>query len=155
MRREMTVVRRPEGSGLKVAAVVAAFLAAGLPGLPGLPAPAAARAAPRPARATASPLTAGAALQGAGDAAGGPFCQGLGKRYLASSAAWAFCKGPQPHGPSRPPAHAPAAGHPAPGAPGNAHAARPAEDVSPGRVRGYGQSDTPIAASGRSVVEAW
>ncbi len=155
------MLRRPERSVLRVAAVVVACLAAGLSGLSGLSAAAAAGIAPRPARAAG---LAGQELAGLGAAArgrrtagvtGNPFCQGLGRRYLASSAAWAFCKGPQPHGPSGPHAHAPAAGHPVLGAPGNVNAASPAEDVSPGGVRGYGQTETSIAASGRYVVEAW
>jgi hypothetical protein len=88
-------------------------------------------------------------------ASGSPFCQGLGRKFGASSAAYAYCRGARPHGPAGPHAHDPAAGNPVPGAPGNADAASPAEDVSPNGERGYGQSDTSIAASGRYVVEAW
>jgi hypothetical protein len=91
----------------------------------------------------------------AGAAAGTPFCQGLGKRYQASSGAWAFCRGPQPHGPTGQITLISAAGHPVPGAPGNVDAASPAEDVAPSGLRGYGQQDASIAASGPYVVEAW
>jgi hypothetical protein len=41
------------------------------------------------------------------------------------------------------------------GAPRNVDAASFAEDVSPAGARGYGQSETSIAASGPYVVEAW
>jgi len=91
----------------------------------------------------------------AGDAAGSPFCQGLGKRYQASLAAQVFCRGVQPHEPSGPGARAPAAGHRVPGAPGNVDAASPAEDVGPGGLRAYGQSEVSIGASGKYVIEAW
>jgi hypothetical protein len=37
----------------------------------------------------------------------------------------------------------------------NVNAADPNEDVSPGGVRAYGQSETSVAASGRYAVEAW
>jgi len=37
----------------------------------------------------------------------------------------------------------------------NVNAANPREDISPAGVRGFGQSETSIAASGRFVVEAW
>jgi hypothetical protein len=97
----------------------------------------------------------GGATPGGGRAAGDPFCGGLGKRYQASSAAWAFCKGPLPHGPSTRPAHTQPAGKAVPGTPGNADAASTTEDVSPGGLRSYGQSETSIAASGPYVVEAW
>ena len=87
---------------------------------------------------------------------GQPVLPGTGQALDgASAAAYAYCRGAQPHGPSGPHAHDPAAGNPAPGAPRNVDAASPAEDVSPGGERGYGQSDTSIAASGRYVVEAW
>jgi len=100
----------------------------------------------------------------AGDAAGSPLCQRLAGYHLASSAAWAFCKGPQSHGPVGPGAHVPAAGpdardpaagHRVPVAPANVDAASPAEDVTPSGLRFYGQSNASIAASGRYVVEAW
>jgi hypothetical protein len=98
---------------------------------------------------------AGAVLARTGGASRSPFCQELGTRYPASSAAWALCKGPQPHGPSRPDVRAAVAGKPVPGAPGNVDAASFAEDVSAAGARGYGQADTSIAASGRYAVEAW
>ena len=97
----------------------------------------------------------GGGSPGDGRKADSPFCSGLGRRYQASSAAWAFCKGPLPHGPSTRPAHTPPAGKAVPGAPGNADAASTTEDVSPGGLRSYGQSETSIAASGNYVVEAW
>ncbi len=143
---------------LMTAGVVAGGLTAPMAGMGpahAAVAPAAHPAATVPTAAVRPAQTAATAGRGTGDAAGNPFCQGLGKRYQASSAAWAFCEGPQPHGPARPHAHAPAAGKPVPGAPGNADAASPAEDVSPGGLRSYGQSETSIAASGRFVVEAW
>jgi hypothetical protein len=132
----MAVLRRPGRSALRVAAVVTACLEGGLPGL----------SVPTSAGALAHPVRA---------AASNPFCRGLGKYYQASSGAYVFCKGAQPHGSSGVPAHAPAAGKPAPGAPGNVDAVSSAEDVSPGGLRGYGQAETSIAASGRYVVEAW
>ena len=134
------------------AAAVAVCLAAGVSGLV---VPAAAGAGPHPGRAAASPVLAGAELSRAGGAARSRFCQNLGTRYWGSAGALALCEGPQPHGPSGPGAHAPAAGKPVPMAPGNADAASPAEDVSPSGTRAYGQSNVSIAASGPYVVEAW
>jgi hypothetical protein len=90
-----------------------------------------------------------------GDSAGNRFCLGLGKRYQASSAAWSFCAGPQPHGPSGLGAHASPAGARVAGTPANVNAASFAEDVSPSGARGYGQSEVSIAASGPYVVQAW
>src|SRR5262249_60065734 len=103
MRRETAVPRRPKQGALTAAAAAVACLAGGLVG-PSVTA--AARAAPLPARATAAP----AVPARAGDAAGSPLCQRLARYHLASSAAWAFCKGPQSHGPVGPGAHIPAAG---------------------------------------------
>ena len=135
------MLRSPERVARKVAAVVAACLAAGVPGL-SVPAAAAGpgAAAPQPARASS------------GDPVGNSFCRGLGKHYQASSAAYVYCRGAQPHTAAGP--HVPA-GQPVAGAPGNVDAASPAEDVSPGGLRSYGQQETSIAASGRYVVEAW
>jgi hypothetical protein len=139
----MPVLRRPRRAapGMTAVAACLAAMLSGLSGPPGLSARVGASAAPDPAR--------------TGAAAGNRFCQGLGKDYGASAAAWAFCKGAQPQGPSGQFAHAPAAGQPVPGAPGNADAASPAEDVTPGGLHAYGQADTSIAASGPYVVEAW
>jgi hypothetical protein len=85
-----------------------------------------------------------------GLAAGDPFCKRLGHLYQASSAAQMFCFGAQQVGRPQPTA-APAVA----GAPRNVDAANFREDVSPAGVRGYGQSETSIAASGPYVVEAW
>jgi hypothetical protein len=132
-----------------------ACLATGLSGLSGAAAPAEAGPAPGLARAGLGLRAVGAVPPRAAAPAGNPFCVGLGSYGDASSAAWTFCKGLQPHGPSGPHAHAPAAAYSVPGAPGNTAAASPAEDVTKAGVRGYGQADTSIAASGRYVVEAW
>jgi len=111
---------------------------------------------PVPARAAMRAMPAGAVTgRTTGDAAGNRFCQGLGTKYQASSAAWMYCAGPQPHGRSGRFAHAPSAGGPVAGTPANVNAATFAEDVSPSGARGYGQSETSIAASGPYVVEAW
>jgi hypothetical protein len=85
-----------------------------------------------------------------GLAAGDPFCKHLGKSYQASSAAQMFCFGAQQAGTSQP-----AAGSARHGTPRNVDAANFREDVSPAGARGYGQSETSIAASGPYVVEAW
>lgn len=87
-----------------------------------------------------------------GLAAGNPFCKRLGKTIQASAGAQMFCFGAQRNGPPQP--HSARAGS-APGAPRNTDAASFAEDVSPAGTRGYGQSETSVAASGRFVVEAW
>ncbi|MGN6793809.1 MAG: hypothetical protein ACTHJW_15595 [Streptosporangiaceae bacterium] len=85
-----------------------------------------------------------------GLAAGDPFCKRLGVKYQASSGAQMFCFGAQKVGSPQPNEAAAAAG-----APRNVDAASFSEDVSPAGVRGFGQSETSIAASGRYVVEAW
>ena len=85
-----------------------------------------------------------------GLAAGDPFCQHLGTSYQASSAAQMFCFGAHPVGTTQPGAERAVSGTPR-----NVDAASFAEDVSPAGVRGYGQSETSIAASGPYVVEAW
>ena len=89
-------------------------------------------------------------------AAGNPVCEGLAKGlrhqpggFLASSGALAFCFGPQRSGPATAP-RAPAR----PGgraAPANVDAASPAEDVAKGGARGFGQSETSVAAAGPYV----
>jgi hypothetical protein len=156
MRRETAVPRRPKRGALTVAAVVVTCLAGALAG-PSVTA--AAGAAPHPGPATAAPVRARATPPAAGGAAASPLCQRLARYHLASPAAWAFCRGSQPHQPAGP---APAAGAPAPGAarpvrgaPANVDAASLAEDVAPSGLRLYGQSNVSIAASGRYVVEAW
>jgi hypothetical protein len=89
-----------------------------------------------------------------GLAAGNPFCKKLGVRYEASAGAQIFCFGPTRTGPAS--QQRPAAGPRAAGAtPANVNAASFAEDISPSGARGYGQSETSIAASGKYVVEAW
>lgn len=90
--------------------------------------------------AAASPRTTGLA-------AGNPFCQNLGVKYQASAGAQMFCFGVQRNGAQKLPLAA--------STPGNVNAANLAEDVSPSGIRGYGQSETSIAASGKYVVEAW
>jgi hypothetical protein len=85
-----------------------------------------------------------------GLAAGDPFCKHLGKDYQASAAAQAFCFGAQKTGQTQPAAVGAVAGTPR-----NVDAANFAEDVSPAGVRGFGQSETSIAASGHYAVEAW
>ncbi len=82
-------------------------------------APATHPAATAPTAAVRSAETAATAGRRTGDAAGNPFCQGPGRKYQASPAAHAYCRGTQPHGPSGQFAHTPAAGKPVPGAPGN------------------------------------
>lgn len=104
--------------------------------------------------APATTMTPGQAGRRTGLAAGNPFCKKLGKIYQASAGAQNFCFGLQRSGPVS--NHGPAAGPQAVvAAPANVNAASLAEDVSPTGVRGYGQSETSIAASGRYVVEAW
>jgi hypothetical protein len=83
-----------------------------------------------------------------GITAGNPFCQNLGVKYQASSAAQSFCFGIQRNGA--------AAKQPAAAAVStNVNAANLAEDVSSSGVRAYGQSETSVAATGQYVVEAW
>jgi hypothetical protein len=96
----------------------------------------------------------------AGLAAGNPVCKGLARGlrhqpggFMASSGALAFCLGPQPNGPAR--------ARRAPvrpvkrAAPANVNAASIAEDVAPGGPRGFGQSETSVAAAGPYVAQAW
>jgi hypothetical protein len=85
-----------------------------------------------------------------GLAAGNPFCKNLGKTYQASSAAQMFCFGSQKVTKVQPGAMSAVRGTPR-----NVDAANFSEDISPAGVRGYGQSETSIAAAGRFVVEAW
>src|SRR5919199_2047627 len=77
-----------------------------------------------------------------------PFCARLGHGIEASSGAQMFCLGAQPNGRSGGQAHVTTPGS-------NVDAANPLEDISPAGVRGYGQSETSIAAAGPYVVEAW
>jgi hypothetical protein len=78
-----------------------------------------------------------------------PLCARLGHTIEASAGAQMFCFGPQPSGTA-------SAGAPAAAAVGpNTNAASLAEDVSPAGVRGYGQSETSVAATGSYVMEAW
>lgn len=104
--------------------------------------------------APASTMTPGQASRRTGLAAGNPFCKKLGKIFQASAGAQTFCFGLQRNGPvsNQRPAAGPRAGV---AVPANVNTASLAEDVSPSGVRGYGQSETSIAASGRYVVEAW
>ena len=103
------------------------------------------------ARASSAATSTGPGIGGGrtGLALGVPFCQNLGKGYQASAAAQMYCFGAQHVGRVQP-----AAINGAESA-GNVDAANFREDVSPAGVRGYGQSETSIAASGRFVVEAW
>jgi hypothetical protein len=104
------------------------------------------------AHATPAATSTGPGLGGGrtGLAEGNLFCKNLGKSYQASSAAQSFCFGAQHVGKVQPGAAVSQAGGLR-----NVNAANPAEDVSPAGVRGFGQSETSIAASGRFVVEAW
>src|SRR5919199_4753337 len=77
-----------------------------------------------------------------------PFCARLGHGIEGSSGAQMFCLGAQPNGRSGGQAHVTTLGS-------NVDAANPLEDISPAGVRGYGQSETSIAAAGPYVVEAW
>jgi len=86
-----------------------------------------------------------------GAQAGNPFCSRLGKQYEASSAAQAYCFGPQ----LNKGAHGLPAIAEGPSAARNVDAARPSEDVSPAGVSAQGQSEVSIAAAGPYVVEAW
>lgn len=92
------------------------------------------------ARAATGPTT--------GSAAGNPFCKNLGVKYQASAGAQRFCFGIQRNG-------AAAVHLAAPATSTNVNAANLAEDVSASGVRGYGQSETSLAAAGQYVVEAW
>jgi len=86
---------------------------------------------------------------GGGQTTKSVFCSKLGKTLQASSGAQMYCFGAQASGSA---IHS----HPATKSFGpNVNAADPNEDVSPGGVRAYGQSETSIAASGRYAVEAW
>src|SRR5262249_50707778 len=78
--------------------------------------------------------------------AGNPFCKRLGKVYQASSGAQMFCFGAQKAVQTEP-----AAVGPASSTLRNVNAASFKEDVSPAGVRGYGQSEESVAASGRYV----
>ncbi len=86
-----------------------------------------------------------------GAQAGNPFCSRLGKQYEASSAAQAFCFGPQ----LNKGAHGLPAIAEGPSAARNVDAARVSEDVTPAGVSAQGQSEVSIAAAGPYVVEAW
>ena len=79
-----------------------------------------------------------------------PLCSKIGTTIWASTALRMWCNPPQPASSShlQLPVTARAFGS-------NVNAADPAEDVSPSGVRGYGQSETSIAAVGPYVVEAW
>ena len=79
-----------------------------------------------------------------GSAAGNPFCQNLGVRYQASAGAQAFCFGAQRSRSGAARSLQPTA----PAVSTNVNAASLAEDVSPSRVRAYGQSETSVAATG-------
>jgi hypothetical protein len=137
---------------LLVTAPLAVALAAGSLTMAGSAAGSVAGAGHR-ARAAASVTAARAGGRRTGLAAGNPFCKKLGVRYQASSGAQAFCFGAQRTGTV---GHSPAAGPRAAGStPANVNAASFAEDISPTGVRGYGQSEVSIAASGKYVVEAW
>ncbi len=90
---------------------------------------------------------------GGGGASASHFCQALKENKIwASQGAQIHCFGAQ-----RTSARAPraAVAPNAPVTPDNVRAANLAEDVSPTGVRGYGQSETSVAANGPYVVEAW
>jgi hypothetical protein len=85
-----------------------------------------------------------------------PLCNRLGVQLEASAGAQMFCFGPQAGGTT---ARSQTNSTLAPSSPSspsrNVNAASLSEDVSPSGTRGYGQSETSIAASGSYVVEAW
>jgi len=90
----------------------------------------------------------------AGVRANHPFCQHLGKTIQASSGAQISCFGAQFNGGGEPfRAGIAVAGTNAFRA--SVNAANLPEDISPGGVRAFGQSETSIAAAGPYVVEAW
>lgn len=78
-----------------------------------------------------------------------PLCKKIGTTIWASTALRMWCNPPQPASASH------VLTSPAREFGSNVNAADPAEDVSPSGVRGYGQSETSIAAAGPYVVEAW
>ncbi|GAC1456470.1 MAG: hypothetical protein PVSMB2_09790 [Ktedonobacteraceae bacterium] len=78
-----------------------------------------------------------------------PLCSKIGTTLWASTALRMWCNPPSPTGTSTPTVT------PARTFGSNVNAANPAEDISPSGVRGYGQSETSIAAIGPYVVEAW
>ncbi len=80
------------------------------------------------------------------------FCNKVkNNRIFASQGAHMYCFGPQPSsGDARAASAATGAA-----APANVAASNLAEDVAPNGTRGYGQSETSVAANGPYVVEAW
>lgn len=78
-----------------------------------------------------------------------PLCSKIGKSIWASSAVRMWCTPPQPASSSNIETLSTRSFG------SNVNAADPAEDISPSGVRGYGQSETSIAAVGPYVVEAW
>ena len=78
-----------------------------------------------------------------------PLCSKIGKSIWASSAVRMWCTPPQPGSSSNIKTLSTRSFG------SNVNAADPAEDISPSGVRGYGQSETSIAAVGPYVVEAW
>ncbi len=78
-----------------------------------------------------------------------PLCSRIGTTIWASTALRMWCNPPQPSGTSPLPISTVRTFG------SNVNAADPTEDVTPSGVRGYGQSETSIAAVGPYVVEAW
>lgn len=78
-----------------------------------------------------------------------PLCSKIGTSIWASTAVRMWCNPPRPTGSSNIKTLTTSASG------SNIDAADPAEDVSPSGVRGFGQSETSIAAIGPYVVEAW
>ncbi len=77
-----------------------------------------------------------------------PLCGKIGTSLWASTAVRMWCNPPRPTSSNIMTPTTRAFGS-------NVNAADPAEDISPSGVRGYGQSETSIAAVGPYVVEAW
>src|SRR6266566_8705673 len=77
-----------------------------------------------------------------------PLCGKIGTSLWASTAVRMWCNPPRPTSSNIMTPTTRAFGS-------NVNAADPAEDVSPSGVRGFGQSETSIAAIGPYVVEAW
>ena len=78
-----------------------------------------------------------------------PLCSKIGTSIWASTAVRMWCNPPRPTSSSNVKISTTRS------LGSNISAADPAEDVSPSGVRGYGQSETSIAAIGPYVVESW
>ena len=75
------------------------------------------------------------------------------KKIFVSQGAQMYCFGPQPTWANAAAATGSSAATPA--TPANVAASNLVEDIAPNGTRGYGQSETSVAANGPYVVEAW